>query len=326
MEVVLNILHHHIRKICIKNIIIAFIPLIIFTIPLLLLPFRDIFYPVDLSRPSEFESVYDNDQLYVDITIDTLHFTGYQLISGNRITGSYYYCIYEDKVFFVLLNNTSKKPKDTIYNVNCRGKLSQWDSNLRTAMAGYSGDIQFSDAGLVSLTSPIMLDETSYNFTLYTYMFVYMICFIVILVLFILVNLVQFAIPDLHSSFNKFRHLSPHTHLHGVVQEMQNVRAIVNNIYFTEHYLISFERNGLVILPLNSIKWVYEQSKTHHILWFKIKTTYNIHFQSVRRIRSVISGKPKEDLDTIIDYLSNNYPDITIGYSLENKKKFHKYI
>ena len=80
------------------------------------------------------------------------------------------------------------------------------------------------------------------------------------------------------------------------------------------------------MLPLNAILWAYEHSKIHRFLWFKLKQSYTIHFTCNRNIKFSLVGYNKEQLDSLMDFLKENYPDIIIGYSLENKKTISELI
>lgn len=316
----MNAIYRHIRKICIKNILVAFFPLIIFSLPLFVLPFQEILSPVHVSSPASLVDSFQSKETYVEVTFPELHYTGYNLTSNRRITGSYYYYIEDGQVLFVLVSGKNDSPDEVLYHYTSRGKLVERDKNFRHIMDLLAADLNFSPQGISLVSRLFLLSENAYHITFYTYMFIYLIGTVIVLVVFILINLVHFAIPETHSSLIKFRILTKRTHLPAVLHELEEPDLKAGKIYFTKHYFVAFPPSNLVLLPIKSIVWVYENSKLHHLFWIKLKMSYNLHIVCRHKIKSVITGIPKEDFDSLTGYLAEHYPDILIGYTRKNKK------
>lgn len=319
----MNIIYRHIRKICLKNIISGIIPLILCMLPLLVLPFSEVFFPKQVSYASELPEKYEGGSKYVEFSFPKLYYTGYNLISGNNIEGSYYYYIENEKALFVLVKGTSDTPEPVIYDYVCRGALTDWDKNIRNVLFEYAKDISFSPTGLTSVTFNVLLDETAYHLKLYTYLFIYTICIAIILGVFVLINLIIFSIPELHTSMDKFRRLTKRTQIHGVLQELDSGTHI-GRTYLTEHYLISLLPNDVIVLPLDKLIWSYEHSRIHRFLWIKLRTSYTIHYICHHHIKLSASGYSKEELDAIMNHFANAFPEILLGYTQENKKTASK--
>lgn len=322
----MNILHKHVRHICLKEMLFALIPLIIFSIPLFVLPFSNIFSPAILNSPKEFEEYSARGKHYVEVTFPTLHYTGYNLVTKFNTKGYYYYYIEDEKVYFVLVAGDTTKPKEIINNYTCRGKLEKRDSDLRNVISNFANDIDFTVSGIYSVSCPYFLNEAAYNLKLYNTLFLYEIIVIILITIFILVNLIIYAIPELHPGFFKFRHLTVGVHTKDVLKELSHFKKKTGRIYFTKNYLVAFPRTSIIILPIEQLMWVYEHS-TLHKFFFKHHITYHLHFVAQRNIRASIMKCSADDIAAIKEYLTENYPEILLGYTHENKLEIkHKTI
>lgn len=320
----MNILHKHIRRICLKDILFALIPLVIFSIPLFVLPFSNIFSPTILDSPKDFEKHALNGEQYVEITFPKLHYTGYNLVTRFNTKGYYYYYIKDEKVYFALITGKDKTPDEVITNYTCRGKLAKRDADLRNVISNFANDIDFTVSGIYSVACPYLLNEAAYNLQLYKYLFIYEILVITAIAVFILINLIMYAIPELHPAFFKFRHITVGVHTKDVLRELSHYKARAGRIFFTKNYLVAFPKNDIIILPLDQIMWVYEHS-TIHKLFFRARITYHLHFIAQRNISASMTKCSADDIALVTEYLSTKYPDILLGYTQEIKQEIkHK--
>ena len=78
------------------------------------------------------------------------------------------------------------------------------------------------------------------------------------------------------------------------------------------------------ILPLKQLAWVYEHSSTASFLSHRRKVRYTITYYNKRKhaVHSVYENYT--DVDTILSYLRDYYPEILNGYTPENQALFKK--
>lgn len=316
----MDILHKHIRKITIKNIFVVLFPFIILIITLFVLPFKEVLFPTEIYYPTDIPRAHENGTEYISITFPEIHYTGYTLTSNSDLKGYYYYYIANERVIFLLVSDYNCKGQSVIKNYTCTGKLTDWDSDLRDVMNNFSQDLNFSITGLSSVSYTCMINECKYHFYFYLYLLIYILVTAFLILTFIISNLVTFSMPELHPVYAKFKKLNRHNTIRDLLLELEDPILSIGQLYITDNYLVSFDKSSLTMLSLNDILWAYEHSKIKHFLWFKIKQVYTIHFTCRKRIKFNLSGYSKEQLDSIISFLTDNYPDIIIGYSIENKK------
>ncbi|MBE5927424.1 MAG: hypothetical protein E7270_10725 [Lachnospiraceae bacterium] len=316
----MDILHKHIRKLTIKNIFIVLFPFIILVIALFTLPFKDVLFPTELYYPTDIPRAYENGNDYISITFPEIHYTGYTLTSNSDLKGYYYYYIANERVIFLLVSDYNVKGQSSLKNYTCTGKLTEWDNDLRDVMNNFSQDLNFSITGLSSVSYTCMINECKYHFYFYLYLLIYILVTALLILTFIISNIVTFIMPNLHPAYGKFKKLNRHNTIRDLLLELEDPVLSIGQLCITDNYLVSFDKNWITMISLEDILWAYEHSKIKRFLWFKIKQVYTIHFTCNKKIKFNLTGYSKEQLDSIISYLNDNYSDILIGYSIENKR------
>jgi hypothetical protein len=93
--------------------------------------------------------------------------------------------------------------------------------------------------------------------------------------------------------------------------------------FLTRHFLIELGRTTH-IFPLRSLAWVYEHNVPAHFFGHRRKVRYTITYCNKRKhaVHSVYNRHT--DVDTILSYLRDYYPEILNGYTPENQELFKK--
>lgn len=321
----MNTLHKHIRKISLKNNIIVIFPLIIMMVALLILPFKEVLQPKAINYTTDISRAFESGDDYISITFPKIYYTGYTLTSSSDLKGYYYYYIANERIIFILVSDYNCKGQPTLTNYKCTGKLTEWDNDLREVMSEFSRDLNFSITGLSSISYECMINECKYHFYFYLYLLIYIVVTSLLIITFIIHNIIISTIPELHPSYTKLKMLNRKYKSRDILIELEDPLYTEGQLNITENFIISFDKNGLTILPIQDILWAYEHSKFHRFLWIKFKQSYNIHFTCKKNIKAVLNGYSKEQLDFIINYLTEHYPNILIGYSKENKNAVSKH-
>ena len=331
MEFVLknNFIYMHIRHICFRIISLMLIPLALFVLLLNQTPFLKVFRPFQLTYANSANTVYDSGNEYVQITLKDVTYTGYDCTRQGKRYGSYYYSLVNHSCTFIVVDTSDiKEVPATLDNYTISAKLVPHDSMLEQVLENFSQDMEWTYDGMLSVTSPIVIDETEYNLEFFRYLaFIYILVFLFILAV-IIIHIIYFVFPWLYPACINFRRIN-HVHkgIAHVNHELNN-RVIhqFGNITLTEHFLVAFTSFHLEIVPIKKIVWVYSHSRWHRILWFKSKLSYSLYITCKKNIKIYSPRNTLEDIEAVIEYFQDNYPDILIGFSKENKQEAKKIV
>lgn len=318
-----NFIYLHIRKICLYSSAISLFALIIIYIIFVRIPFSEVFSPTSMSYATSASTVYNSGVEYVEVTLNNAKYTGYDCIRLGKVYGSYYYCLVNNNCTFILVKNSSKNPlPDIINDYTIKARLVPSNSLSKKKFKDFAKDLNWTKDGLKKVSSEIIIDELSYHIDVYFYLAVYLGIMALILVSFIIVNIIYIVMPAFHPACLSFNRISHRKHsIHHVNYELSS-RVIMKsgNITLTESYIVATGLFNIEIVPISKIVWAYEHSTWHHFLWFKMKLTYTLHLLCEHHIYIYSPRNTKEDIDAVIQYLQDNYPNIIFNYSKENKK------
>ena len=322
-----DIIYRHIKKICLLSLAISAVSLSIIIFIIFQIPFNDIFFPTPMSYASSASTVYNSNAEYVEVVLSDVKYTGYDCKLDGKVYASYYYSLINNTCTFILVKNSSKHPLPEVlddYSVTAR--LIPIDKKAENMIDNFSKDINWTKDGLDKVTSPVLIDETSYYIDIYYYL---AICFFVIclmLVSFIIINIIYVFVPAFYPACLTFNRLSTGHHAIAHVNYELTSRVILKsgNISLTENYIVATGPLSIEIIPINKIIWAYEHSTWSRILWFKIKLTYTLHLLCEHRIYTYSPRNTKKNIDIVLQYLKDNYPNIIFGYTKNNKLAAYK--
>lgn len=319
-----DFIYTHIRKICIYSTLISLAAFLVIVVFCFRIPFSDIFYPAQMSYANSASTVYDSDVEYVEITLNDAHYTGYDCYRRGKVYASYYYSLINNSCTLILVkNNGQKKLPEVLNNYKIKARLIENSKLTDKVISNMSIDLDWTKSGIKSVTSAITIDETRYHLYIYYYLAICLGTISLILISFIIANVIYAVFPSLYPACIYFKRLSDGKDKIAHVNFELSSRTILEsgNIILTDNYIISKSLFSIELIPINKIIWAYEHSTWHHFLWFKIKLTYTLNLLCRHRIHAYSPRNTKENIDTVINYLQDNYPDIIFGYTKENKIK-----
>lgn len=320
-------IYSHIRKTGILSSIICSIILAIVIGLYFYIPFTDVFFPNSLTFANSAATMYASDVEFVEITLNDAKYTGYDCYKHGRKYASYYYSLVNNSCTLILVSNSAKNNLPNVLNeYTIKARLVE-DSKLSDEVISHMAeDLNWTETGLRSVTSNITIDETSYHLDIYSYLALVLITIGLISLGFLITNIVYIILPGLHPACINFRRLiSGKRGLEHVNYELSSKLILQSgSISLTENYIVSKNFFSIEIIPINSIIWAYEHSTWHNFLWFKLKLTYTLNLMCRHGIHADSTHNTKEDIDTILNYLEDNYPDIIFGYTKDNRKLAHR--
>lgn len=288
------------------------------------IPFSDIFYPTQMSYANSASTVYSSDVEYIEVTLNDARYTGYDCYRRGKVYASYYYSLINNSCTLILVkNNSQKKLPEILNDYTIKARLMENSKLTDKVITNLSADLDWTKEGLQSVTSLVTIDETAYHLEVYYYLAICLGSIALILISFIIANIIYAIFPAFYPACIYFKRLSGGNNKIVHVNYELSSRVILKSgsIILTDNYIVSTSPFNIEIIPIKKIIWAYEHSTWHHFLWFKIKLTYTLNLLCQHRIHAYSPRNTKEDIDTILNYLQDNYPDIIFGYTKENKIK-----
>lgn len=318
-----NFVYSYIQKICIRSAVISAVAMIIIILIGHSIPFDDVFSLSSMSFANSASTVYDSGTEYVEVTLNNAKYTGFDCIKRGKIYASYYYSLVNNQCTFILVKNSSSSPlPETLNDYTIQARLIETNQLSDKMMKDFAQNIGWTTEGLKKVAASVIIDETAYHIDIYYYLALCLIITALLLLCFTVINIVYAFIPKISPPCIVFNRLSEREHSIAHVNFELTSRVILQsgNITLTENYIVTTGLLSIEMIPINKIVWAYEHSTWHHFLWFKIKLTYTLHILCQHKIYLYSPRNTKEDIDSVIHYLQDNYPDIIFGYTKENKK------
>lgn len=106
---------------------------------------------------------YRKEHPIIQLTCDTLYYTGYDNYLKDKVTGHYYYTIQNHYCLFVLLDVTDDSPKETITNFKGTVKLIDDTSVFHNLTQNLSKDMEWSTRSLQGISLPVIASQPDYH-------------------------------------------------------------------------------------------------------------------------------------------------------------------
>lgn len=325
----MRMIYHKIRVINLKRLIGAAILLFITGGIFYNIPFFDIVWPAQIKDPASIISLYQSNITYVEFTADTLYYTGYDYTENGKITGSYYYNIYDGTcIYFLLPNAQCNNRQEQLCNVPVKARLQSGGKLQSELIQQMSADLNWTAQGLSAVSSRILINAVDYLLLKHIILFAITLIIFAASLIVAFNTLSQLIYPLLYPAcFHLRRYGSVREQVLQAEQELHEIPLLKAGIFtITKHYLISITKTQLYILPLDEIIWGYKHSNLHRFRLRRLRLTYTLRITARKNLALVADSQPKEDVDAVLDYISEYNPEILIGYTKKNERlaKLHK--
>lgn len=318
----------NIRKALLKQLVF---PILLFAAALTALakiPKTNFLSPRPLNYKSHYENFYNRELPYVSVTVPDLYYTGCNYIVSGHIEGYYYYTLTDGFCQFYLLDN-SYVPEQTggdVSSISLKGRLLEMDNNeYQTLLREIAGELDWTVSSLQKMTAPYVVSAlpSPVWLTILFHILAYGCLFLSLTD--IICSLYYIWEPG-HSPtfrylgcFGEIRTLLPKVEI-----EMKHVSiAKAGNIYLTPSYIVNVDTVRSLILPLESVIWIYYHSRMFSfpgLSRFHFRMSCTLHILTDDGKTYDFTGKKKEALDYIITSLEQRDTDILLGYSDENRR------
>ena len=91
-----------VKEISFRKLLYPLLTLAATLLVFLFVPFYRLWNPVKITSFDQIAEFYNKERNYVDITWETLYYSGYHYLENGKSVGSYYYALEEDVCYFVI--------------------------------------------------------------------------------------------------------------------------------------------------------------------------------------------------------------------------------
>lgn len=287
-------------------------------------PFFQFFFPIQVSDGTQ-DVRLNKKSRYASFQNVSLHYTGYCHKPNGKPKGYYYYSfIGGDCFFFLLKNSTCGNGQESLTLKNVRGAVASGTSAEKMLIAGLAEDLNWDSTELSKVAKPFLIVEKNYHIVLGA--FTYGLLFLITLLAFCsaCLSAVYIGRPALSPFCGGL--LAPVKSEHRLLRAEKELADYClvqgRNFFITRHYILELSKNTTHILPIKKLAWVYEHSSSASFLGHRRKVRYIVTYYNKRKhaVHSVYENY--EDVDTILSYLRDYYPEILNGYTPKNQALF----
>lgn len=305
----------NIKNVCRKKILIPLLLIIFITIILVFCPFITIFHPVE---KDDIFSITQNDS-YVNVTADTLYYSGYDLTTSDNSDYAYYYELRENHCVFVIIP-VSDTPEPILHDYKFKAKIIKPNRAYKKMLSAFAKDLNWNTKDLSSISSNFIISNADYHPGSYMFLL-----WILLIILFISVKkllgaVIGYLYPDFYPVCTFLGRHAQKQLINDASMELQTGNYLqINSMYITENFFIDLGLSKISVIPLNEIVWCYRLG-TISFNPQKQDPEYALHFTISSG--SVITVKHKtsdEALEAINAIRATGY-NIIIGHS-ESKKR-----
>ena len=310
----------NIRNVCRKKMIFPAFMIVIMMIILIICPFINIFHPLKMDN---IYSIKESDS-YVNVTADTLHYSGYNLITYGNSQYSYYYALKDNKCIFTIIP-TDVNPETVLYNYSFKAKVIKPNKAYNKMLTAFARDLNWNEKDLTTVAGTFLLSNADYHPVIYMFLF-----WIVLIILFVSIkNFFSAVIGFINPSFYPVcTFLGKHAQkalIDDATLELNSENYLqINSMYITENYFIDFDKKKVSIIPLNEIVWCYRLG-TLSLNPKKEDPEYALCFTILSGSSITAKHKTSDEALEAINAIRATEYDIIIGHS-ESKRKRAKRI
>lgn len=270
------------------------------------------------------ENMYNQNIKYVTADLRELYFTGYTRNFLGNTTGYYYYTMRGGKCFIVLLSpRSSQMGLSYIESLSGDYRIIRDSKAMDMLLTNLAHDLTWNDAGIRDAVSPYMLSESDANGLMTDFLRFFLLISIALAVVTILISTISIIKPELS---RPIRRLSVYGNPKEILEEAEDELATLpqlatEDMFITEHYFIETTKDGVALVPIDRILWIYKYSTLHKILWHHFSISYTLYINAERHRYIRCPKNTKTDIDGIMDYLSEANHNIYVGFSEENRRR-----
>ena len=311
-----------IKKINCKKLIMPSVFIVFCVVVLHITSLYDIFTLPAVSTPVEAVSSYLNGDIYVNATLTDLYYSGVNRTDGRKIKACYYYCLYENNCYYVLISastlgigSTTETPPQHIDSFNCKAKLESNEGETDSLNKLVSRNLDWTVQALNLMSSKVIINQYRMSqgreYILVAVLGIMSLSAIVHLII-IIISLIN---PLLSRTVIRLSRYGDKNELYNAAcAEFEDSHAYAPGITLTDNFFIAYDRHNIHIVPLESIVWAYKFGTLQNRL-LHLNISYSLSVVANDKKHYIVHHKTKDAVELVLNALQTRFPEILIGYS-----------
>ena len=311
----------HIKTASKRNLILPAAVLLAAVLLFWILPVKNAVFPRIVSGAQEITSAAEKR---LHITINDLHYCGYDVYISKKIASSYYYYLDDDGACMFFLIPAAESENFTGVIETYSGNVIVLDANedFDEFISGFSGDIGWSEQSLRDVCKDRLYSASDYHLALYTVTALLLAALALVCIAYMVINLIIFTEPSFHPAARRLRRFGlDGEDFSAIDEELKDPIICAGDLYTTDHFFVAFTKRNIYIAPLFNIIWAYKYAR--RIGNSKLK--YSLVIVTSPKDTMVIPGNKKADADMILRFFRRDFTHIKVGYTEEIHKEMEKY-
>lgn len=313
-----------IRKCYARRLFLPSIILLLLIIIWIIYPIWSLLYPSEINQGDDLSDYNGITSPNVEVTIDHLYFTGYTSTMFGRSSGYYYYTIWDKKCLIVLLSpSTCEEGLSSMDNVTIHASILKPGRRLDQLMFNLSTDLNWTSDGLLEQMDSCYLDEVAITGRSSKLFIIIYFCCLLYTIGYIITSLIWIFFPRISPPVLTLRRFgNPYKLLNLAEEELSTLPQLATeDMFITESFFIEVSLEGVAIVPIQEIVWVYKHSTLHKFLWYHFVISYTLHITGTHHYYIRCPKNIKSDIDGIMDYLAEANHNILVGFNEANRLK-----
>ena len=336
-----NLITKSIRKCYARRMRLPGVLLLVLILIWYVFPFSNIVFPMQVDAEDDFTSILNSNTRCVETTLNGLYFTGYTSTIFERPNGYYYYTVRDGCILIVLLSPaTCNEGISNMESVTIKAKvctpgqsydrllfnLSSDLSKMPSDISNIAPEYNLTTEGFMSLMEVVYLDEVAVTgLSTRILICLYILCMIITLYAF-LTNFMFALFPNIAPPVLTLARFGNRKKLLAKAEhELSTLPQLATeDMFITKSFFIEISNEGVAIVPIDEIIWVYKHSTLHKFLWYNFVISYTLHIHGNKHYYIRCPKNIKSDIDGIMDYLAEANHSILVGFNEENRIKAQK--
>ena len=280
----------------------------------------DLFSLPVVTNPAQAAAEYHNGTSYVNARLSNLYYTGVNRTSGRKVKGYYYYCLYDNNCYYILispsvlgLDGNSQTPPATLSEFNCKAKLDSNTAEIDTLNSMVSTNLNWTSQSLNMMSSKVLINQYRMSQGK-EYILLALIAFVSLLAILHELIIVISLINPLYS--RTVLRLSRYGNklYQAACAEFESSHAYAPGITLTDNFFIAYDKHNIHIVPLNVIVWAYKFG-TMQTIMLRHNISYSLSVVANDKKHYIVHHKTKDAVELVLNALQTRFPEILIGYS-----------
>lgn len=271
---------------------------------------------------SQAAAEYHNGTSYVNARLSNLYYTGVNRTSGRKVKGYYYYCLYDNNCYYILispsvlgLDGNSQTPPATLSEFNCKAKLDSNTAEIDTLNSMVSTNLNWTSQSLNMMSSKVLINQYRMSQGK-EYILLALIAFVSLLaILHELIIVISLINPLYSRTVLRLSRYGNKTELYqAACDEFESSHAYAPGITLTDNFFIAYDKHNIHIVPLNVIVWAYKFG-TMQTIMLRHNISYSLSVVANDKKHYIVHHKTKDAVELVLNALQTRFPEILIGYS-----------